>query len=135
MLRFALPLLIALVGCSSPPRVLSESVDRDFVGEIELGEPEIRRKYVRIPVRFSGGELVQREDVAIERLDCAVAGNVIQFTVVIGPRRREELSLLPVILLAGLEPGEYQVYYENPGAGREKVGAVVIPETRGRSSR
>ena len=117
---------LMLCGCSAiTQRATAERQPLSFVGDISFGVPTVEGGRVTIPISFTGGEWLRNSAIVPYRVRSDVSDSEIDVTVTTAVAGNGNAAP-PQIVLSGVSPGDYTVFYRDPDGTRHRLSQVVI---------
>ena len=118
--------VLVLGGCSAiVQRTSARRVPLSYFGQISAGVPVVADRRVTIPLSFSGGDYAGNSAVAPYRIKSRVSGGEIDMTVVVALVGSGSISKYQIVL-SGVSPGDYTVFYRDPDGTRYKLSQIAI---------
>ena len=121
-------LSIAAAGCNPLLRAsTTETVSLAYVGNVTVGSPWTTGTVTHIPLAFSGGQWLQNSGRILKEVRARHHAAEIYFSVVTcvatgGP------AVTPEVVLEGLRPGKYQLFYQNPDGSSIRLETIEIQQ-------
>lgn len=125
---FAVAVSLALGGCVAVAQMATaERQPLSYVGDVSLGTPVIAGRRVTVPVSFSGGEWLRNSAIIPYRIDSQIVDQEIAMTVITAIAGNGSPAPAAIVL-KGVSPGVYPVFYRDPDGSRHQLSQIVKVE-------
>ena len=116
-----------LTGCSRLIRWFSsDQVPLSYVGTVSFGTPTNEQRGIIVPLSFAGGDWGKNSGLCFYRAKAHISHTNIDMTVTIALCPESGAAPSKQVVLAGVSPGSYAVFYRDPNGTRHEIGRIKI---------
>jgi hypothetical protein len=103
-----------------------QGVPLSYVGNVSFQKPITEGDLTRIPMTFTGGKWHENSGRVLKGVKSKRHGYEVHFTVETCLASGTDKQIRPEIELKGLQPGKYQLIYQNPDKTSIRLGEIEI---------